>query len=669
MIGFMDVGTHFNLHGEPWKVKKVVSPTEVEIKHLISGVVSAYNRTQFNSDYLTEYLVLPTPSSGDEETEVWLLSDWPEDVQQKVKFRLKWVLLVDKHSVPRSEHKLKPFVKEHSKDVSREFPEFGTPSAKTVQIWYRSWIKASRHPLGLMSRDNTRKRSIRIQKDLNKLIDEAIEEIYFSGPETTATDVKNWVAGKVYEKPYEHLAKEKISLSTIERRIADIDEFERIARKYGRKYAINIFNSRKKVTVPLRALEVVEIDETWADIFVIDVDGTPLGRPNIIFVVDVYSRMILSIHISFLNPSSSTVLHAIKQAILPKNHILEQLSHVKEDWDAHGVPDAIKTDNIQHYLSDNFLTSLGELGIDHIKCPVGRPNFKGIVERLFGKISQLILSKAPGYAKPLKQRFTELDLDPERTAVFTIDEVREILFKYFIDVYCHDYQDAIEGTPAELWNESLHDYGVRFDQPLRKIELSLRNTGESSIQNDGLTFDRIAYDSDDLKKLRERLKQKRIDMNGKKNPTVVFKYSIDDLGHIYVRDPETKKYLKVEAVDQAYACGLTYHQHREIRKMLNDKKYRTVNQKKLRQAKTELIEICLGYKSNHKSLIPKKKIAKITEKQFGSIEEASFALFDEFDSANVVTDTSRSPIPLSTSLDLNIEDALSNILELGDDDV
>lgn len=664
----MDVGTHFNLNGEPWKVKKVVSPTEVEIKHLISGVVSAYNRTQFLADYLTESLVLPTPSRGDEETEVWLLSDWPQRVQQKIKFRLKWVQLVDKHNVPRSESKLKPFIKEHKKDFSKDFPEFGFPSAKSVQIWYRSWIKAGRHPLGLMSGDDTRKRSIRIQRDLNKLYEDGIEEIYFSGPETTATDVKDWVAGKVHEEPYLHLSEEKISLSTIERRIAEIDEFERIARKFGRKYALNIFSSRKNVTVPLRALEVVEIDETWADIFVIDDEGTPLGRPNIIFVVDVYSRMILSIHISFQNPSSSTVLHAIKQAIFPKNHIMEQLLYVNEDWTVWGIPDAIKSDNIQHYLSDDFLESLDEVEIDHVKCPVGKPNFKGIVERLFGKISQLILSKAPGYAKPLKQRFTELDLDPERTAVFTIDEVREILFKYFIDVYCHDYQEAIEGTPAELWEESVNDYGVRFDKPLEKIELAMRNTGESSIQNDGLTFERIAYDSDELKRLRERLKQKRLDLNGKKNPTVVFKYSTDDLGHIYVRDIETKKYLKVNAVDQEYARGLTYHQHKEIRKMLNEKKHRTVNQKKLRKAKKELIEICLGYKSNHKSLIPQKKIAKIVEKQFGSIEETALAIFGEFDSDSA--SATPATLPLTKGTDLNIiEESLATILELGDDDV
>lgn len=520
-----------------------------------------------------------------------------------------------------------------------------------------------------MSGDNIRKKTVRIQKDLEKLYALGIEEIYFKNSENTASDVKDWVSGKVLEAPYEHLSNETISLSTIERRIADIDEFERIARKYGRKYAINIFNSRKKVTVPLRALEVVEIDETWADIFVIDEDGTPLGRPNIIFVVDVYSRMILSLHISFLNPSSSTVLHAIKQAILPKNLILEQLSHVREDWPVYGIPDSIKTDNIQHYLSDDFIASLAELGIDHIKCPVGRPSFKGIVERLFGKISQQILSKAPGYAKPLKQRFTELDLDPEKTAVFSIDEVREILYKFFIDIYSNDFQKAIEGTPLEAWTDSFNDYGVRLDQPLKKIELALRNTGQSTIQNGGLTFEHIPYDNDELQRLRARLKQKRIDLNGRQNPTVVFKFSIDDLGHIYVRDPENKKYIKVEAVDQEYASGLTYHQHKEVRKIVNAKKALTVSSTKLRLAKKELIEMCLGFKSNHLTLIPKKKVAKITEKQFGSVDDAAMAIYEEFDPREGKEEVKNISTPPNCDLGLDDIDLLSQLGGLGDEDV
>lgn len=665
MMPFLDVGTQFNLHGEPWSVKKVLSSTELEIKHMIRGTVGVYKRSQYLTDFISEAFVMPSPTRGENDAEVWLISDWPPEVQKKIRYRLKWVQGIDKHNVPKSRPKLEPFIKTFAKEISDSAP----PSYKTISNWHSAWVKANRHPSGLMSGDNVRKSTTRIQRDLNKLYLQGIEEVYFLNPETTATDVKVWVEGQILKESNSHIADEKVSLSTIERRIADINEFDRIARKFGRTVALNLFNSRKYVTVPSRVLEVVEIDETWADIFVIAEDGTPLGRPNIIFVVDVYSRMILSIHISFLTPSSSTVLHAIKQAILPKNELLEQMSYVREEWDVYGIPDAIKSDNIQHYLSDDFITGLDELRIDHIKCPVGRPNFKGVVERLFGKISRLILAKTPGYAKPIRQRLTELDMDPEKTAVFTIDEVREILFKYFIDIYCHDYHDALEGTPAELWNDSVNDYGVRLDLPLKQIEISLRNTDESSIQNSGLTFEHIEYDSDDLKRLRERLKQKRLCLQGKKNPTVVFKYSIDDLGHIYVRDPETNKYLKVLAVDQVYASGLTYHQHKEIRKILNDKKTRIVTQAKLRAAKAELQAMCMLLIGKHTTSVPKKKVAKISEKQFGSVEDAALAIYNEFDIDLMSRSAPKVPLPLTSGLSAEMDDIFANDFGLGDEDV
>ncbi len=664
MISFMDVGTQFNLHGEPWKVRKVISPIEVEMSHMISGTTAVYDRKRYMADFISESLVLPTPQLGKDDTEVWLMSDWPPEAQKKIKYRLKWVQGIDKYNVPKSKPKLLPFIKSYSQEIDDIKP----PSYKTISNWHTTWVKANRHYSVLISGDDIRKRSPRVQKDLNKLYLEGIETVYFAGPETNATDVKVWVEGKVESDRYSHISQEKVSLSTIERRIKDLDEFERVARKFGRTVALNLFNSRKKVTVPSRVLQAVEIDETWADIFVVAEDGTPLGRPNIIFVVDVYSRMILAVNISFMTPSSSTVLHAIKQAILPKNTILDQLTYVKEDWDVYGIPDAIKTDNIQHYLSDDFIAGLGELGIDHIKCPVGRPNFKGIVERLFGKVSRKILAKSPGYAKPLKQRFTELDLDPEKTAVFTIDEVRELVYKYFIDIYCHDYQHALEGTPIELWEDSFKDFGVRMDQPLRKIELALRNTGEASIQNGGLTFERIEYDDKggELQRLRQRLKQKRLNMKGQ-NPKVVFKYSVDDLGLIYVKDPETKQYLRIPAVDQQYASGLTYHQHKEIRSILNSKKTQVVTRPKLRKAKAELLDMCLGLISQHNPLIPRKKVAKLTETQFGSVDDAALAILDEFDSDNIPT--TKSPLPLTSGSDLIKDDFFTDDFELGDDDV
>jgi hypothetical protein len=86
-------------------------------------------------------------------------------------------------------------------------------------------------------------------------------------------------------------------------------------------------------------------------------------------------------------------------------------------------------------------------------------------------------------------------------------------------------------------------------------------------------------------------------------------------------------------------------------------------------AKKELIEMCLGFKSNHLTLIPKKKVAKITEKQFGSVDDAAMAIYEEFDTREGKEEPKNISSPSDCGLGLDDIDLFSQLDGLGDDDV
>ena len=74
------------------------------------------------------------------------------------------------------------------------------------------------------------------------------------------------------------------------------------------------------------ALEVVQIDHTKVDVFVVDfVHREPIGRPWLTLAIDVASRMVAGFYVSPELPSSTSVALAIQHLVLPKEPWLARL--------------------------------------------------------------------------------------------------------------------------------------------------------------------------------------------------------------------------------------------------------------------------------------------------------------------------------------------------------
>lgn len=98
-----------------------------------------------------------------------------------------------------------------------------------------------------------------------------------------------------------------------------IDQYVLMRSRFGQQAADALRKPIGAGVVTVRPLERVEVDHFLCDVHLVCPDtGVRMGRPWLTLCVDHYSGMILGYHLTFAPPSASSVLAALRHAILPK---------------------------------------------------------------------------------------------------------------------------------------------------------------------------------------------------------------------------------------------------------------------------------------------------------------------------------------------------------------
>jgi len=129
-----------------------------------------------------------------------------------------------------------------------------------------------------------------------------------------------------------------VSRKAIDLRIASLDPRLVTSRRHGGKAARTVFGpvcGHYDVSAPL---EVMQIDHTRVDAIVVsEVTRKPLGRPWITLAIDVASRIVMGMFISFDAPSINSVCLSLTHACLPKNRWLAERK-IDVEWGDSGCP-------------------------------------------------------------------------------------------------------------------------------------------------------------------------------------------------------------------------------------------------------------------------------------------------------------------------------------------
>ena len=273
-------------------------------------------------------------------------------------------------------------------------------------------------------------------------------------------------------------------------------------------------------------------------------------------------------------------MRCLLHAILPKEDARARYG-TTHGWPVYGLPETLVVDRAPHLVGGDLEDACGQLGIRLEPSPAGRPWFKGAIERQFRTHNTGLVHGLPGTT--FSHVLARGEYDAEGMACISLTRFREILHVYLLDVYGQEWNRGVGGVPAARWAAATAaGWTPALYHDAEEIRLLLGRGAVRTIQRAGIDHLSLRYQSRDLDALRRAL------------PTgtpVALKYDPEDLGAVHVqipaaqRDPEGSAWLRVPALHQEYAGGLSLWKHRVIQGQARVERGRAVDVEALADAK------------------------------------------------------------------------------------
>jgi putative transposase len=428
------------------------------------------------------------------------------------------------------------------------------PSADTLQLWLKRYVHSGSNPYVLCDRRPLARRSKRLCKTAESLMEAAIAKYYMQlrGVSARATYIKLQEEIKAKQRLQNSII-EVPSERTLLRRINEIDPYVRDFKRFGGEIARNNWRFSLKGDQSTRVLERAEIDHTWLDIWVLDPrTGVPIGRPWITVVLDRFSGYPLGIYISFYGPSVASVAHAIKNSIFPKDDLLAGMPEIKAVWTAMGVAEMYVLDNGLEFHASAFRRLAWDLRADLLYNPVRQPWLKASIERTMMEVNRMLPLRGKVYA-PQKNMVPQ---DPKHGAAILFDDLCFGLIQWAADVFPKSIHPKTLIRPMDLWEDGRQScpLPMGFD----RFEITAGVSAERTIDGDGAFFKYMRFNSYAL--------QNYLRSHGTKFRTEI-RFNPDDLERIHILLPKPKEWLSVELQRPSieYGRGLSLIQHEIIR--------------------------------------------------------------------------------------------------------
>jgi putative transposase len=198
-----------------------------------------------------------------------------------------------------------------------------------------------------------------------------------------------------------------------------------------------------------KPFDVVQIDHTKCDLFVVDdLYRTSIGRPWLSVAMDIATRAVIAILVTFEPPSATTVALLITRIVNAKSAWLKTLGLVI-DWPMAGLPRSLHLDNGAEFHSKALSRGCTQFGIALTYRPPGRPQFGGHIERVIGTLMTKIKALPGATGHSVKNR---KNYDPEKTASLTLQEFERWFAIEIGERYHHTEHRGLKGgTPYAAW--------------------------------------------------------------------------------------------------------------------------------------------------------------------------------------------------------------------------
>lgn len=196
-----------------------------------------------------------------------------------------------------------------------------------------------------------------------------------------------------------------------------------------------------------RPFAIAHIDHTELDVVLVSsVTGKPLGKPWVTFLVDAYTRRLLSVYLTFDKPSYRSCMMALRICVKRFGRL----------------PSCLVVDGGKDFQSVYFDSLIARYqGLKKTR-PGSKPRFGSVVERLFGTSNTEFVFNLLGNTQATKrpQQLTS-EVDPQKQAVWTLADLYDFLCTWAYEVYDQTDHPALFQSPRDAFAQGLTKTGER----------------------------------------------------------------------------------------------------------------------------------------------------------------------------------------------------------------
>ena len=480
----------------------------------------------------------------------------------------------------------------------------------------------------------TNSTGINITSEIKEMFKRAVQSYYFSNQENTlAYTYKMMIRDNFQSNTYYQDSTKYI-------RIADKDSIPTLgqfyywfSKEYGVEEATTAKYGRKKFERDHRAVlgsssfEVFgpgsryQIDATIANVYIVSRYNADwvLKRPTIYYVTDVFTHLITGFYVGLEGPSWVGMMMALLNSTVNKKDFCAKYSiNITDDcWPAAHLPEIILGDRgeLEGYNVNHLIEGLN---ITVENNPSFRPDWKGIVEKLFDTSQEKIRPFLPGYVskdwgkRGAKDPRLEAKLDIEQYTKIIINFILHYNKNFYMKNYIRDEDmivDSVKPTPVELWKWGVKNRAgkLRVIHPdIMKFYLMPR--GIATVTAKGIRFEKMLYSCDTAIQ-----KSWFATARTKKSWKVDVSYDPRNMNNIYIHTKDGKIFEK---------CYLLKHQERYQNKTLEEvRQLNTVESKGYKEEEHSLLQSEINFFDNIQSIV-KAAVKEKNKKQTKNVTKA-----------------------------------------------
>ncbi len=236
-------------------------------------------------------------------------------------------------------------------------------STRTIQRLVARYKSSAQTTSLVPHQSGPRKLRRRLGAVRERLINESIEKRYLVRPKTPMEETYREVVRRCRRAHLPVPAR-----NSVIKRIRALDARLVARRRMGPKASEGIALSTPGTLAATRALELVQIDHTLADVIIVDShQRRSIGRPWLSLAIDVATRSVLGFHAGLEAPSALAVALCIEHAVLPK--VKPRDASAELLWEQFGLPQHIHVDNGPEFHGEALTRGCREYGIRYCTGP------------------------------------------------------------------------------------------------------------------------------------------------------------------------------------------------------------------------------------------------------------------------------------------------------------